>query len=156
MKTLLSWYHTLPAPWSHLTAPRLIQHEVSTASKQVNTEEQSSVEAIPSDLIPKKRATSVVWKYFGFRNKDVDQITILLRVTCKQVVSGKGGNLFSHLKHRHPLLYEEWLQAKKHNQTKLTQHGIAEPLFSHAPYDKSTNGGRILQTLYLLCGQIHF
>ena len=105
---------------------------------------------MPSALIPKTGAPSVVWKYFGFRNNDMDQTTILCK-TCKQVVSGKGGNtsnLFSHLKHKHPQLDEECMQMQETSElagttsqkhTTLVQHRILESFFSCTPYKKSSN-----------------
>ena len=61
------------------------------------------------ELVCKRGATSIIWKWFGFQRSDSQQSTVFRR-QCKHVVQAKGGNtsnLFHHLKQRHMEKYEE-------------------------------------------------
>ena len=53
------------------------------------------------DLVPKKGATSIVWKWFGYKRSDLQKVPIFCKI-CEKTVTAKGGNttnLFHHLKH---------------------------------------------------------
>ena len=52
-----------------------------------------------TDLVAKRKSSSVVWRYFGFTKEDVDQTDVLCR-SCRKKVATKLGNttnLFHHL-----------------------------------------------------------
>lgn len=66
------------------------------------SESKSSISASNDDLVPKKGANSIVWKWFGYRSADLQPSTILCKI-CKKTVTAKGGNatnLFHHLKQK--------------------------------------------------------
>ncbi len=107
--------------------------------------EEGCSSTMPLELIPKQ---VVVWKYFGFKRADVAQTTVICK-TCLQPVTCKGGNtsnLFSHLKNKHIVQYNQCQKIREETsvavtsnaskQSKLVQHGIAEALASYTPYDK--------------------
>ena len=75
------------------------------AESESNIATGSTVE----ELVPERGATSVVWKWFGYKRSDVQQTTVICE-KCKKTVPTKGGNttnLFHHLKQKHLLEYEE-------------------------------------------------
>ncbi|XP_065138382.2 E3 SUMO-protein ligase ZBED1-like [Paramisgurnus dabryanus] len=66
------------------------------------------------ELVPKKGAGSVVWRFFGFQKSDVDQTTILCKC-CRAKIQAKGGNtsnLLQHLSRKHVLEYQECMILK--------------------------------------------
>lgn len=67
-----------------------------------------------TELIPKKGAVSVVWKYFGFKKSDADQTRVICKC-CRANVLAAGGNtsnLLHHLRHNHILDYEDCMKVK--------------------------------------------
>lgn len=114
------------------------------------------------ELIPKKGATSVVWNWFGYKRADKEQTTVICK-QCKNTVISKGGNtsnLFHHLKHRHPVQYEECQKAReesstadarKPKQSRLVQHGIAESLASCTPYDRKSKRWKDITQAVTIC-----
>lgn len=61
------------------------------------------------ELVSKRKGTSVIWRYFGFRRGDEQQTQVLCR-TCKVIIATTGGNttnLYKHLQHHHKQLHEE-------------------------------------------------
>ncbi|RXN23605.1 zinc finger BED domain-containing 1-like protein [Labeo rohita] len=66
------------------------------------------------ELLPKRGAMSVVWKYFGFKKSDVDQTTIICKCCRAKVVAAGGNtsNLLHYLRHKHVLEYEECMKLR--------------------------------------------
>ncbi|XP_019206021.1 zinc finger BED domain-containing protein 1-like [Oreochromis niloticus] len=121
----------------------------SMAAMEDDTDESASLnEAGEPELVSKNGATSVVWKWFGFRPSDTHQSRIFCR-TCKRAVLAKGGNttnLFHHLKQKHFLEYKKAVKAREElsastsevvRPKKMTQQTIDVALNSCTPYDKS-------------------
>lgn len=69
------------------------------------SESKSGISASNDDLVPKKGANSIVWKWFGYRSADLQPSTILCKI-CKKTVTAKGGRKCNKL--------VSPLKAKKH------------------------------------------
>ncbi|CAM4455220.1 unnamed protein product [Leuciscus chuanchicus] len=72
------------------------------------------VEHDTEELVSKRGAGSVVWRFFGFQKSDVDQTTILCKC-CQAKILAKGGNtsnLLQHLSRKHVLEYQECIKLK--------------------------------------------
>ncbi|XP_051520235.1 uncharacterized protein si:dkeyp-117b8.4 isoform X1 [Myxocyprinus asiaticus] len=70
--------------------------------------------AAADDLVPKRRSTSIIWHYFGFKTDDYMQTEVLCK-TCKSRVAAQRGNttnLYNHLKSKHKNLYQICLAEK--------------------------------------------
>lgn len=84
----------------------------------------------------KKKCSSPVWAYFGFKAHDdgsVDETSPICRI-CESSVSAKSGNtsnLFSHLKHKHPRQYAD-LQSTR-TSTKAGESSQKRPSSSDQP-----------------------
>ncbi|XP_073667609.1 E3 SUMO-protein ligase ZBED1-like [Paramisgurnus dabryanus] len=77
------------------------------------------------ELVPKKGAGSVVWRFFGFQKSDVDQTTILCKC-CRAKIQAKGGNtsnLLQHLSRKHVLEYQECMKLKSADSAPSTSAG---------------------------------
>ncbi len=84
------------------------------ADKETTSDNLQSV-AQNQALEPKRKASSVVWNYFGFTSDDVEQRVILCKL-CRTTVSAPSSNttnLYNHLKFNHRVQYEECLSVKK-------------------------------------------
>lgn len=73
--------------------------------------DDSQALALSSDEIVERKgySTSVVWRWFGYQQNDVEQIKPVCKV-CRRSVPSKTGNttnLFNHLKKHHPSDYSE-------------------------------------------------
>ncbi|KAK0132989.1 hypothetical protein N1851_008372 [Merluccius polli] len=56
-----------------------------------------------SHLVPKHKSSSIIWRYFGFKQADVNQSEVLCR-SCLTTIATKHGsttNMFHHLKQHH-------------------------------------------------------
>ena len=51
------------------------------------------------DLVPKRKAALVIWKYFGYKKDDIDQTHLVCRQCLASVATTRGNttNLFDHL-----------------------------------------------------------
>ncbi|KAF3859919.1 hypothetical protein F7725_000174 [Dissostichus mawsoni] len=96
------------------------------------------------ELIPKKGATSVVWKWFGYKRSDIEQTTVLCKV-CRKSIAAKHGNttnLFQHLRQRHAVEWQECVALRdadassSHKVPAKKQVTLAEAFSSVIPYDK--------------------
>ena len=58
-------------------------------------------------FVSKRRSTSVVWNYFGFKKQDAAQRQVLCKTCLAAVATSRGNttNLFQHLK-KHKALYD--------------------------------------------------
>ncbi|XP_061608235.1 E3 SUMO-protein ligase ZBED1-like [Phyllopteryx taeniolatus] len=66
------------------------------------------------ELVPKRGAMSLVWRYFGFKKADIDQTTILCKICLAKVAAGGGNtsNLLHHLSRKHVSEYEECMKLR--------------------------------------------
>lgn len=75
-------------------------------------EQQEEGEEVRS-LVPKKGSYSIVWKYFGFSESDVDQVQVLCKLcSCAVQTSTNTTNLINHLKSHHEVQYQEFQRLK--------------------------------------------
>ncbi|XP_056406147.1 uncharacterized protein LOC130297569 [Hyla sarda] len=104
------------------------------------------------DLVAKKNATSVIWRYFDFMVTDTEQKEVL-RKTCKAKMATSRGNtpnLYQHLK-QHREKYEECMtlkaqsketaaasQPNKEQVSGTNQSTITDVFASITPYAKSS------------------
>lgn len=79
------------------------------------------------DLAEKKRSSSVIWKYFGFRKEDAQESSVLCRASLVEVATMKGctTNMSHHLKQHHKALYEECMATKP--DTSTSDHHVSSP-----------------------------
>ncbi|XP_037124783.1 E3 SUMO-protein ligase ZBED1-like [Syngnathus acus] len=93
------------------------------------------------ELVTKRGAVSVVWRYFGFKKYDYDQKNILCKI-CFIKVAATGGNtsnLLHHLCRRHVSEYEECMKLKTAPFTSAgNQRTIQETTTRGAPYDRKS------------------
>ena len=61
------------------------------------------------DLVPKRKAMSVIWNYFGYKKDDIDQTRVLCRQCLASVATTRGNttNLFDHLRLYHTAQYDK-------------------------------------------------
>lgn len=106
-----------------------------TIKMSTNTEEE---------LIPKKGATSVVWKWFGYKRSDIEQTTVLCKV-CRKTIAAKHGNttnLFQQLRQRHAVEWQECVALRdadassSHKAPAKKQVTLAAAFSTVIPYDK--------------------
>lgn len=118
----------------------------------MDTEEE--LEEGQAQLVAKKNATSIIWRYFGFRYDDTEQQDVLCK-TCKAKVATSRGNttnLYQHLKH-HKEKYDECIQmnAQQTEQSNVKdttekrlqrpqQRTIADTFGSVTPYENTSKG----------------
>ncbi len=108
------------------------------ADKETTSDNLQSV-AQNQALEPKRKASSVVWNYFGFTSDDVEQRVILCKL-CRTTVSAPSSNttnLYNHLKFNHRVQYEECPQREEKapsDARTATQTPITTSLFSASPY----------------------
>lgn len=111
-------------------------------SADKETSDSDNVQSVAQNppLEPKRKATSVVWNYFGFTRDDVEQRVILCKL-CRTTVSAPSSNttnLFNHLKFNHRVQYEESVSVKKKKAPSdartATQTPITKSLFCASPY----------------------
>lgn len=93
------------------------------------------------ELLPKRGAVSIVWRFFGFKRSDVAQTTIYCKC-CRSRVVAKGGstsNLLHHLSRRHVAEYQQY--RKLQGKTSSYFGEIAGGQSSHMSYvDVFANG----------------
>ena len=68
-----------------------------------------------SHLVPKHKSSSIIWRYFGFKQDDVNQSEVLCR-SCLTKIAAKHGsttNMFHHLKQHHHVLHEECMAMRE-------------------------------------------
>ena len=61
------------------------------------------------DLVPKRKAMSVIWDYFGYKKDDIDQTHALCWQCLASVATTRGNttNFFDHLGQYHTAQYEK-------------------------------------------------
>lgn len=117
----------------------LIESEVVMA-------EGGSEPSLCEELVPKRKGTSLIWKYFGFKRDDVLQAQVFCK-TCNTMVAttrGNTTNLYSHLQHKHKPLYEEVHASNSSKQAGGTQSltpkikisSIEQSFAAVTPYEK--------------------
>ncbi|XP_057700431.1 E3 SUMO-protein ligase ZBED1-like isoform X3 [Corythoichthys intestinalis] len=91
------------------------------------------------DFVPKRKSTSEIWKYFGYRKDDTEQKKALCRQCLAVVASTRGNtsNMFDHLKRHHKLLYDQCKQ-RTPGETSSDQKTITETFASLTPYDRKS------------------
>ena len=71
--------------------------------------------AAGDDIVSKRRNNgSIIWKWFGLKKKDEQQLQVICR-ECNKTVASKSGsttNLFHHLQQRHQVQYEECVKLR--------------------------------------------
>lgn len=104
--------------------------------------------ASDDDLVPKKGATSIVWKWFGYKRSDLQKSTIFCKI-CKKTVTTNGGNTTNlfHLKQKHTVEYNQAMKVHKEEilavgdvrpkSKRMTQLSITGAL-ACTPYDKKS------------------
>ncbi|XP_052413836.1 E3 SUMO-protein ligase ZBED1-like [Carassius gibelio] len=106
--------------------------------------------AAADDLVPKRRSTSKIWQFFGFKRDDHMQTEVICK-TCKSRVATKTGNtsnLFSHLKAKHNDLYQLCSAEKSSSSGESTlvhqpkQQSISSSFESITPYPVSSRRHR--------------
>ncbi len=105
------------------------------AHGEMSEEREKSTEM--DDLVAKRSASSIIWKYFGYRKDDVDQKQVLCR-ECRAVVAttrGNTTNLFDHLSRHHRALYDE---CKARSDCRPKQKTISDAFASVTPYAKGS------------------
>ncbi|XDV25933.1 hypothetical protein PO909_029757 [Leuciscus waleckii] len=102
------------------------------------------VEHDTEELVPKRGAGSVVWRFFGFQKSDVDQTTILCKC-CRAKILAKGGNtsnLLQHLSRKHVLEYQECIKLKSGNtgkaKEKSSQMSLKDAFAKGTYYDRKS------------------
>uniref|UniRef100_A0A1A8PZH5 BED-type domain-containing protein n=1 Tax=Nothobranchius rachovii TaxID=451742 RepID=A0A1A8PZH5_9TELE len=94
-------------------------------------------ERIP--LVEKRgKTTSVVWKYYGFAESDVNQVDIVCKL-CYGVVAAPQGNttnLFNHLRTAHKVTYDETM--KEHREKPSTTPASSSQTSIHATLYNAT------------------
>ncbi|XP_063742293.1 E3 SUMO-protein ligase ZBED1-like [Eleginops maclovinus] len=93
-------------------------------SSEIDAAEHADTE----ELVPKKGAVSVVWKFFGFKKSDVDQTSILCKCCRAKVVAGGGNtsNLLHHLSRKHVVEYQECMKLRSAPSTSAGNTGKAK------------------------------
>lgn len=102
------------------------------------------------EVIAKKKSTSVIWKYFGYKRDDVLQKQVLCK-SCRTLVAttrGNTTNLHSHLQHNHKDLYQEFQKSsvskskttnvKSSSSKTVQQTSIHQSIASLTPYEKTS------------------
>ncbi len=100
------------------------------AHGEMSEEREKSTEM--DDLVAKRSASSIIWKYFGYRKDDVDQKQVLCR-ECRAVVATTRGNTtnsFDHLSRHHRALYDE---CKARSDCRPKQKTISDAFASVTP-----------------------
>ena len=106
--------------------------------------EQNELNVI--DLVPKKKAKSIVWTWFGFEPNDSEQINIICKL-CRDIIRSPDGNttnLFHHLRKKHPKEHAD-SQSKKPqidqpqaSTSKLSQPTLMQSFAKATAYEKSS------------------
>ncbi|KAI2645977.1 E3 SUMO-protein ligase ZBED1 [Labeo rohita] len=99
-----------------------------------------------SDLVPKHKSSSIIWRYFGFRKDDVNQSDVLCRSCLTKIATKQGSttNMFHHLKQHHRVLHEECMTMREtpgtsqSSQNKPKQSLIADAFSSVTPYESTS------------------
>ena len=95
-----------------------------------------------TELIPKKGLLSVVWKYFGFKQKDESQSRVICK-TCFAIVAAPQSNttnLYQHLNRHHKVQNDEAVQGKKsESRPTTTQTSITDTLHTATPYPHNSS-----------------
>ncbi|XP_076866871.1 E3 SUMO-protein ligase ZBED1-like [Brachyhypopomus gauderio] len=93
------------------------------------------------DLIAKRKSTSDIWNYFGYRKDDVDQKQCLCRQCLAVVATTRGNttNLFDHLKRHHKALHD---QCKARSGCYPKQKTVLDAFASVTPYERGSKRQR--------------
>lgn len=76
--------------------------------------------AASDDLVPEKGATSIVWKWFGYKRSDLQTKHNILQKSKETVKGVNTRNLFHHLKQK---LTVEYIQAMKVREEEILAAG---------------------------------
>ena len=91
-------------------------------------------------LVPKRtNKGSVIWRFFGYREEDVEQVKPICKV-CKKTVLTKGSsttNMFHHLK-THPVQYAESVALRTSCTPAKTPPPAARQMTLAALFSKTT------------------
>ena len=89
----------------------------------LKNERQQEKIAENEDLVPKRKAMSVIWNYFGYKKDDTDQTLDLCRQCLASVATMRGNttNLFDHLRRYHTAQCDK----KRSDQCRLIVHKTA-------------------------------
>lgn len=137
--------------YSHVTPPTIQskdkhkREELADSSDMEDLAEHEQFGQInPSDLVPKRHSSSVVWKYFGFDKDDAEQKNTKCKVCLKTVATHQGNttNLFHHLQHNHAVEFEDVQKAQTEKQGSrrgtTRQQYINEAFAGQTPYDRKS------------------
>lgn len=125
------------------------------------------------ELVCKRNATSVIWRYFGYRLNDTEQKDVICKTCHIKVTTSRGNttNLYQHLK-QHKDKYEECKQLKAQTTSdkdeaaqnqpgtcpmKRQQNTITQVFARITPYDNSSRRHREITdaiTNYLAKGMV--
>lgn len=100
-----------------------ICREIGTIGLHTHTTGSNETE----ELLLKRGAVSVVWKFFGFKKSDVEQTTIFCKCCWAKVVAAGGStsNLLHHLIHKHVLEYQEFMKLRSASSMSAGKVGTA-------------------------------
>ena len=132
-----------------------ICREIGTIGLHTHTTGSNETE----ELLLKRGAVSVVWKFFGFKKSDVEQTTIFCKCCWAKVVAAGGStsNLLHHLIHKHVLEYQEFMKLRSaydlclqvklalREKRRVRCHSKIR-LLGGLPTTRKANGGMTLQT----------
>ncbi len=127
---------------------------LSVTVKMDKIDESLETEAVKLDdteeLVTKRGAVSVAWRFFGFKKSDVDQTTIFCKCCRAKVVAGGGNtsNLLHHLSRKHVLEYKEFMKLRSAPSTsagdtrkakeKSSQMSLEDAFVRGTAYDKKS------------------
>ncbi len=130
-------------------AAQSIEWKINMAGVETSEENDSSEE-----LVPKKKCTSEIWQYFGFKREDVSQMQVLCTST---VVTSRGNatNLHSHLEHNHRELFEDFrkckaISTKTANEKPSNKKGTVQTTIDQS-FTNATSYGKTSQGIKRCC-----
>ncbi|KAK7944766.1 hypothetical protein WMY93_000494 [Mugilogobius chulae] len=100
----------------------------------------AQVTAADETLQPKRKSTSVVWEYFGFKKSDDVQADVFCRICMAKVLASRGNttNLYQHLKKHHKVQYDECMSKGSTKPTGHRQTSLKVSFESVIPYERSS------------------
>ncbi|XP_077403110.1 E3 SUMO-protein ligase ZBED1-like isoform X1 [Vanacampus margaritifer] len=113
----------------------------SSFTSQILVEISEGENEETDELVPKRGAHSVVWRYFGFKKSDYNQKNILCTICFTKVAAGGGNtsNLLHHLSRRHVSEYEQCIKLKfAPFGSAGGQQSLQDALARGAPYDRKS------------------
>ncbi|XP_051816727.1 E3 SUMO-protein ligase ZBED1-like [Acanthochromis polyacanthus] len=95
-------------------------------------------------LQSKRKGSSIIWQYFGFKKEDDAQSEVIYRTCGAKVLTSKGNttNLFQHLKNHHKTVYDGCM-AKIPTRPKAPQQASLKVMFENVtPYERTSKRHR--------------